>query len=181
MSERDESTEEERAETPSGEPAAPTPDDVATAYHEAGHAAMSLMLRRPIERVSIEPNQVRLGQCKLRKGVHGPLKDSVETEILILLGGVGAEARHTGDYNWDAASDDMRTIRRLLELRAGNDRQLKRTESRLFDKAEHLLDAPGMWTAVERIAAELLRYRSMSGRGVRHIFEQSIRQGRKGG
>jgi hypothetical protein len=159
----------------------PTPQDVATAYHEAGHAAMSLMLRRPIERVSIEPNQVRLGQCKLRKSVHGPLKDAVETEILILLGGLGAEARHTGAYDWDAASEDMRSVRRLLEMRAANDRQMKRTESRLLDKAEHLLDQPGMWTAIERIAAELLRYGSVSGRGVRHIFEQAIRLGKKRG
>ncbi|MGC3969956.1 MAG: cell division protein FtsH [Pirellulales bacterium] len=171
----------EIADAAADEPAEATPEDVATAYHEAGHAAIALILRRPIERVSIEPNQVRLGHCTLRKSVHGPMKDSVETEILILLGGIGAEARHTGDYNWEAASDDMRTVRRLLEMRSGNDRQLKRTQNRLLDKAEHLLDEPGMWTAIERIAAELLRYRSVSGRGVRHIFEQAIRLGKKRG
>ena len=79
-----------KQEPTSGRQGEPTPQDIATAYHEAGHAAMSLMLRRPIERVSIEPNQVRLGQCKLRKSVHGPLKDAVETEILILLGGLAS-------------------------------------------------------------------------------------------
>lgn len=158
----------------------PTPGDVATAYHEAGHAVIALALHRPIERVSIEPNQVRLGHCTLRKGVHGPLKDSVEAEVLILLGGPGAEARHTGDYDWDAGSEDMRTVRKLLGMRPGSDRQLKRTERRLLDKAEHLLDQPGAWPAVERIAAELLRSRTVSGRGVRHIYEQAIRQSRKG-
>ena len=157
----------------------PTPGDVTTAYHEAGHAVVALSLQRPVERVSIEPNQIRLGHCKLSKGVHGPLKDSVETEILILLGGPGAEARHTGDYDWDAGSEDMRTVRKLLGMRPGSDRQLKRTERRLLDKAEYLLDQPGVWTSVERIVAELLRSRTVSGRSVRHIFEQAVRHARK--
>ena len=153
-----------------------TAAEIATAYHEAGHAVMSLVLRRPVERVSIQANQLRLGHCELRKGVHGPLKDAIENEILILLGGVGAEARHTGDYAWEAASDDMRTIRRLLEARSDNARQVKRTQQRLLDKVEHLLDQPGVWTAVERVAAELLQNTSISGRAVRGCYEQAIRQ-----
>lgn len=153
-----------------------TAEEIATAFHEAGHAVMSLVLRRPVERVSIQPNERRLGQCALRKSVHGPLKDAVENEILILLGGVGAEARHTGEYAWEAASDDMRTIRRLLEVRSDNARQMKRTQQRLLDKAEHLLDQPGVWTAVERVAAELLQNTSISGRAVRGCYEQAVRQ-----
>ena len=165
------------SDSPSAPPNAspPTAELIATAYHEAGHAAMALALRRPVERVSIQPNQLRLGYCELRKGVHGPLKDSVETEILILLGGLGAEARHTGVYEWDAASQDMRSVRALMAMRPGSPRQVKRMEQRLLDKAEHELDQPGVWTAIERIAAELLRNTTMSGRAVRHMFEQAVR------
>ena len=158
---------------------APTPTEIATAYHEAGHAVMALSLRRSIEKVSIEPNQLRLGQCKVAQGIRGPLKDAVETEILILLGGVGAEARHTGEYAWEAASDDLRQVRALLQSRSEAPRQMKRYERRLLDKAEYLLDQPGVWTAIERVAAELLRSTTMSGRAVRHIYEQAVAQAKK--
>lgn len=153
--------------------------EIATAYHEAGHAVVALALRCPVERVSILPNQVRLGQCKVKKGVHGPLKDAVETEILILFGGLCAEARHTGDYDWNAAGHDLQTIRGLIQSRPSGPRQIDRYERRLMDKAEHLLDQPGLWTAVERIAEELLRNTTMSGRAARNLFEQAVAQAKK--
>lgn len=158
-----------------------TEHEIATAYHEAGHAAVALELGRPIHRVSILPNELRLGHCELKKSHHGPLKDSVESEILILLGGVGAEARHTGEYAWDAASLDMRGVRALLQLRSGSDRQLKRLERRMLDKVEHILDDEGVWLAVERIAADLLRNKTMSGRGARHIFDLAVAHVKKNG
>lgn len=156
-----------------------TPTEIATAYHEAGHAVVAIALRKNVERVSIEANQLRLGQCKLKKGVHGPLKDAVETEVLILLGGVGAEARHTGEYAWDEAAGDMRQVRELLESRSGGPRQMNRYERRLLDKAERLLDQPGVWTAIERVAAELLRSTTISGRAVRYLYEQAVAQAKK--
>jgi hypothetical protein len=156
-----------------------TPIETATAYHEAGHAVVAIALRKSVERVSIEPNQLRLGQCKLKQGIRGPLKDAVETEILILLGGVGAEARHTGDYAWEAADGDMRQVRTLLQSRRDGPRQMKRYEQRLLDKAEHLLDQPGVWTAIERVAAELLRSGTISGRLVRYLYEQAVAQAKK--
>jgi hypothetical protein len=157
----------------------PSATEIATAYHEAGHAVMALALRRPIHRVSIEPNQLRLGHCEVKKGVHGPLKDAVENQILILFGGIGAEARHTGEYAWDAAGEDMRNIRALMQSRPGGPRQVKRYERRLLDKAEYLLDQPGVWTAIERIAAELLRSTTLSGRAARHLYEQAVAQAKK--
>lgn len=151
-----------------------SPLDLAVAFHEAGHAVVAIALGRPVERVSIQANQLRLGQCKLKQGVHGPLKDAVETEILILYGGVGAEARHSGEYAWEAASEDMSQIRRLMQSRSGGPRQIKRYERRLLDKVEHLLDQPGVWTAIERVAAELIRSTTMSGRAVRHLYDQAV-------
>jgi hypothetical protein len=156
-----------------------SPVEIATAYHEAGHAVVAIALRKNVERVSIEPNQLRLGQCKLKKGVHGPLKDAVETEVLILLGGVVAESRHTGEYDWDAAHGDVQHIRDLLQSRSGGPRQMNRYEQRLIDKAEHLLDQPGVWTAVERVAADLLRNTTISGRAVRYLYEQAVAQAKK--
>jgi ATP-dependent Zn protease len=145
------------------------PPDEATAYHEAGHAVIALALGRPVQRVSILPDREHLGQCAFRKAVFRPSEDWLEREILIALGGIAAEARHTGHYAWHGAHRDRQYVRRLAVQRAG-ERQAGRLERRLLAKAEHLLDQAGHWPAVELIAAELLRRGAVSGRAVRDLF-----------
>ncbi len=148
------------------------PHDEATAYHEAGHAVMALALGRPVHRVSILADRERLGRCEFRKGVFRPSEDWLEREALIALGGLAAEARHTGSYARDAADRDLQYVRDLAVQRAG-ERQADRLERRLLAKAEHLLAKEGHWRAVELIAAELLRRGAISGRAARHLFEQA--------
>jgi len=145
--------------------------DAATAYHEAGHAVVALALGRPIQRVSVRQNHEHLGVCEHRQGMLRPSEDWLEREILIALGGIAAEARHTGNYAWDQAARDQQYVRRLAIQRAG-ERQADRLERRLLAKAEHLLAQEGNWRAVELIAAELLRRGTISGRAARHLFEQ---------
>ncbi|HEX6987018.1 MAG TPA: hypothetical protein VF170_16690 [Planctomycetaceae bacterium] len=153
----------------------PTPDEVATAYHEAGHAVMALVHGRPVQRVSIKPDERWLGRCEFRKGRFGAYKDLLETEILIQLAGLAAEARHTGRYGWDEAAEDLDVVRSLLGSRGENDRRADRLERRYLDKAEHILDRPGLWLAVERIAAELLNRTTISGRAARHLVEEAAK------
>ena len=150
----------------------PPPPDPATAYHEAGHAVMALALGRAVHGVSALPNRERLGVCEFRKGAFRPSEDWVEREILIALGGIAAEAIHTGTYGWGEAERDLQYVRGLTEQRAGR-RQAERLERRLLAKAEHLLAKPGHWQAVELIAMELLRCGEISGRAARHLFEQA--------
>src|SRR5713101_6138541 len=130
--------------------------DEAVAYHEAGHAVVALALGRPVRRVSVLPDREQLGHCEFGKGVFRPSEDWLEREILIALGGIAAEARHTGDYAWDAADRDRQYVRQLAMRRAG-ERQAERLERRLLAKAEHLLAQEGLWRAVKLIAAELLQ------------------------
>ncbi len=148
-----------------------TPYDEATAYHEAGHAVVALILGRPVHHVSVLPNEQFLGQCRFGKGVFRPSEDWLEREILIALGGMAAEARHTGDYNWAGADRDRQLVRRLATQRAG-ERQAERLERRMLAKVEHLLAQEGHWRAVELIVAELLRCGAISGRAARHLFER---------
>jgi ATP-dependent Zn protease len=145
--------------------------DEATAYHEAGHAVVALALGRDVQRVSVLPKQEELGRCEFQKGRVRPSEDWLEREILIALGGIAAEAQHTGNYAWDAAARDQQCVRRLAVQRAG-ERHAERLERRLLAKAEHLLNREGHWRAVELIAAELLRCGTISGRAARHLFEQ---------
>ncbi len=156
-----------------------TSSDEATAYHEAGHAVLALILGRPVRCVTIVADRESLGVCEFGKGVFRPSEDWLEREILIALGGLAAEARFTGNYSWDAAAKDQKYVRRLAEQRAG-ERRAERLQRRLLTKAEHLLDDEGHWHAVELIAAELLRHREISGRTVRHLFERACQEATDG-
>jgi hypothetical protein len=150
--------------------------NLATAYHEAGHAVIALALGRNVQRVSVLPNQLRLGQCEVKKGRAKPAHDPVEVEILILLGGIAAEACYTGEYAWAGAQQDLRAVRALTSQRASGEKQIARLERRLLDKVEHLLADPAAWRATELIAAELLSCTTISGRAARHLFDQAAAQ-----
>jgi ATP-dependent Zn protease len=147
--------------------------DEATAYHEAGHAVAALALGRPVHKVSVLPNRDRLGWCEFRKGVFRPSEDWLERELLIALAGMAAEARHTGDYDRDAAGRDLRYVRGLALQRA-TARSVERLERRMLAKVENLLADEGHWRAVELIVAELLKSGVISGRAARHLFERGL-------
>lgn len=153
----------------------------ATAYHEAGHAVMAVSLGRLIQKVTILPGksqfgQARLGLCELRKGRSKSSKDQLEDEVLILFAGMVAEARFTGHYCKQGATQDLRSIGRLLQERAGGEKQLERLQRRMLDKTEHLLGDEGHGKAIELIARELIEKTTISGRAVRHFFEQAVKQ-----
>jgi hypothetical protein len=135
-----------------------------------------LALGRNVERVSILPNQLRLGQCELKKARVKAAHDPIEVDILILLGGVAAEARYMGEYSWAGAQQDLRAVRARTSQRANGEKQVARLERRLLDKVEHLLADPAVWRATELIAAELLRCTTISGRAARHLFDQAAAQ-----
>ena len=148
-----------------------TPRDEATAYHEAGHAVVALALGRQVHQVSVLPNRDRLGVCEFRKPNVRPTEDWIEREILISLGGIAAEARHTGIHAWESAGRDFQYVHQLAVERAG-ERRADRYTSRMLSKAEHLIGQDENWRAIERIANELLEHGAISGRAARHFFDQ---------
>jgi len=153
----------------------PPPEyDIATAYHEAGHAVVALAHDRPVHRVSVLPNQLHLGVCEFRKGVQRGSVDFVEQEILISLAGMVAEARHTGKYDRAAAGRDLRHVR-TLALQRATEKQLDRYERRMLAKVENLLNDDATWAAVENIAAELMKHGQISGRAALHLYNLATR------
>lgn len=153
----------------------------ATAYHEAGHAVMALMLGRPIEKVTITPAKLqtggqRLGACKIQKGRSKPTKDSVEDDVLILLAGMVAESHFTGRYSPAGAKSDLSMVERVLANRARNQKQLEKLVRRSLDKAEHLLGDAVAAQAIELIANEVLANETISGRAVRHLYQMAEQQ-----
>ena len=154
---------------------------IATAYHEAGHAVMAQSLGRLVQKVTILPGksqfgQARLGICEIRKGRSKASKDQLEDEALILLAGMVAEARFTGQYCQSGAAQDLRNLQRLLQHRANSEAQLESLQRKMLAKTEHLLHADGPSRAIELVACELLQKQTISGRAVRHFFEQAEKQ-----
>lgn len=151
---------------------------IATAYHEAGHAVMALLLGRPIERVTISPAQLqtggrRLGACKVQKGRSKASQDGLEDEVLILLAGMVAESYFTHRYCLAGATQDLQAVKRLLANRAPRERQLERLTRRMLDKTEHLLSVSVNRKAIVLIAGELMKKETISGRAVRHLFQEA--------
>ena len=144
-----------------------------TAYHEAGHAAIAMIVGRSIHKVSIVPNKTRLGACEMKKGRVQPSSDWLEDEILILLAGLAAEAKLTGRYAWQGAGQDLRNVRQLTLSRAGDETRAEKLERRLLAKTEHLLADEKTWKIVEQIAAALLERETISGRAARHLYQQT--------
>lgn len=144
----------------------------ATAYHEAGHAVIALVLGRPVQAVSVLPTRDRLGVCQFRNPVFRPSEDWLEREILIALAGLAAEAKHTGTYGYEEAARDLVYARKLIVQRAG-ERRAERLEKRLLSKVEHLLDQEATWRAVELIVVELLAQGEISGRTAVHLYERA--------
>ncbi len=160
---------------PPNGPKGSSEQDIATAYHEAGHAVVALSLGRSIVKLSIVRNSLRLGAVNLGSGRTGRRQDYFETEALILLAGIVSEARITGELNWSGARQDMSILRRLISARVANEKGAERLERRLFDKAEHYVTQTGVWDAIEKIAKMLLQHRSISGRSARHIFDEATK------
>lgn len=156
--------------------------ELATAYHEAGHAVMAEILGRPIEKVTLAAAKLqtggfRLGMCKIQKGRKKPSpKDELEDDVLILLAGMVAESFTTGRYCVHSASSDFEMVERLLANRARNQKQLERLCKRYLDKTEHMLGDEAAALAVELVARELVDRKTISGRAVRHMVEWAERK-----
>lgn len=139
-----------------------------TAYHEAGHAVMALLMGRSVQKVSIIPSQNRLGACSIQKGRAKQVKDKLEAEMMILLAGMAAEGRKSGHYNIEGASQDLRGVEKLAMARAGNARQATKLIHKTLDKTQHLLSNKATWKAVKVIAEELEKHEAISGRAAKH-------------
>lgn len=153
----------------------------ATAWHEAGHAVMAMSLGRPVEKVTISPARLqtggtRMGICRIQKGRQKASKDRLEADVMILLAGMVAESRFTGRYCTDGAAQDLAFVEQLLSTRASSDRQLERLTRRMLDKTEHVLADTGHADAIEVIARDLVARVTVSGRAVRHYFEQALKK-----
>lgn len=163
----------------------PTADSrIATAHHEAGHAVMAVALGRVVTKVTIKPSShhltgVRLGECELGSGRTRATKTWLEDEVMILLAGMVAEARLTGDYCRRGAATDLKMVKTLICKRAASTAQAERLHKRWLDKTEHFMHHPVRLDAVAAVADALLMRTTIKGRAVIHHYKEASQKKRR--
>lgn len=151
----------------------------AAAYHEAGHAAVAVRLGFQIESVEITPDrEEQQGLCvhvrdheSLRNLRNGD-QERVRESILILLAGTAAETR--AGYGDSVCQGESQDASDALDLafglgEIGEEDSVEDFFAELSRQTEELLAEPGVWAAVEALAAELLRVGRVSGEQVHTI------------
>jgi len=142
---------------------------------------VAAIVGRPIQKVTVEPANmqtggVRLGAVKFQKGRSKSTNDWLEDEVLILLAGMVAESKFTGQYCESGARQDLSAVRNLIDRRAATERQMEKLEQRLLDKVEHLLDQPHHVAALKMIVDELMAKQTIKGRTVKHFLNMAMQQ-----
>jgi Peptidase family M41 len=144
----------------------PADEQICTAYHEAGHAVISVMLRLGFHYVTIAPDaegdtlghvQYCAAPARLSVGARVASRD-LRDRMLCNRAGPIAEACYAGRRNDIGAYDDDLTFAQCLRdhygaRRARHARDLTRQAQRLV--AEH-------WGAIERVAAALTQHHMLS-------------------
>jgi len=139
---------------------------------------MAISLGRTIQKLTIAPGKpqfggARLGHCEIQKGRRKSSHDPLEDDCLILLAGMVAESLVTGQYCESGAASDLRDVANLICTRAASPRQHETLQRRILAKTEHLLADDAHVEAIRIIAHELLEKTTISGRSVRHHFNQA--------
>jgi cell division protease FtsH len=91
-------------------------EERAVAYHEAGHAVVRHFLGGNVDRVTIIPHGGALGVTfTVPEEKTRFTRDSLQTELAVLMGGRAAEEVYTGSVSAGAASDIERASRMAFE------------------------------------------------------------------
>lgn len=138
------------------------------AYHEAGHAVMRCFEFLKFSYVSITPDGDNAGYVKYHRSVwknfdpetvaRTDLKtiDRIENEIVSILAGPIAEKIFGGKYNWEGSEGDRASALKLASYLCGNEKVLNAYWKYMWIRTEESLKALHIWTAVQRLASELL-------------------------
>jgi hypothetical protein len=93
----------------------------------------------------------------------------------MLLAGPSAERKARGRWNHTGASSDRERAGDLAFRLVGSEKQLQHYWAWREQIASDLWENTYAWEQVRRLAAELLERKTMSGRAVREVLEETAR------
>jgi hypothetical protein len=156
----------------------------ATAYHEAGHTiALWRLEQRPARCVSIEPDEDSLGGMldpDALRGIVGldsgdlppRVQRRAENLMVILLAGRAAQRRHNPQsVRLHHSASDREKVCTILSFLCGPSSDVVRAYYKLMDlRARSLVQDRTNWQAIEILAQELLRRRTLSREELREFI-----------
>ena len=126
----------------------------AIAYHEAGHAVISMKLGYKCLYVTIIPDGDRLGHVCCESPVMGDHDEKIKHALQVLIAASLAEGKHLGSPTWGDAEDRARATDLAL---LATDRDTERAEaliSEMIGEARKLVEQH--WSEIEALANQLL-------------------------
>jgi Peptidase family M41 len=126
----------------------------AVAYHEAGHAVISMKLGYRCLYATIVPDGDRLGHVCCEDPLVGGHEDMIKHALKVLIAASLAESKHIGSQTWGDADDRVKATNLAL---LATDRRTERAEALINDmigEARNLVERH--WSDIEKLAAQLL-------------------------
>jgi hypothetical protein len=156
------------------------------AYHEAGHAVASYLVKRRLSYCTIEPNPDNhtLGHCEYRNlatfkpdaVLTGRLRNQIEKLIIVLLAGAVAESLKFSRTYWKGSEDDTTQAHDLAIYLCIEDKEAGAFINWLWQRTRNILEFGPHWAAVEAISEELMKSKYMSERQTRKIIGTTLQR-----
>jgi hypothetical protein len=161
---------------------------VATAYHEAGHAVAAWRLGIALRRngVTIVPDKERessgstsLVQTVRRADIDSSGRNSIRAEraVQVMLAGQIAQRRYNprSIRHYHAESDRKSAIDLLFYFTADT-KELEAWLKLLHIRTENMLSNPDVWNAVKRLAAALVQMRTIRRKEAIEIIREGFKE-----
>lgn len=165
----------------------PRKHTVGTAYHEAGHAVVSLEVGRPVKSVELlDLDPDRLGVMTPYRSpaywsglVAGDVPDlwKVVPSVMISFAGQLAEKMRTGRFSRVGAGADDDWIFSLCGSAAGDHEEQRLMISWLAARTTGMLKTPMVWLKVRLVAAELLEHKKLDSKALRRLCRFPLDRG----
>lgn len=157
-------------------------DRIATAYHEAGHAAVAVWLGLRLERVELTPDHpVHAGCCRekvddphaLSLAVELGEEDVIRPQIKILLAGRAAQQKGGFDDIPGGDYHDLETALRVAKLMVGCVSKAQEVLDQSLLETQRLLDSAAVWAGVEALVGELVVKGRIEGDDAHRIIAEA--------
>jgi hypothetical protein len=153
-----------------------------TAYHKAGHAVASVVLKRRFGKITVSPKgddfcriSSLISSINENSKQYSKTRKKLEDEIIIYYGGVVAERLYSRGYNWNGERVENRIVGDTVEFMNASDDEVAATLDSLFIRARDLIKLPCHWCAVETLAYELLKQRTIGYHKARQIIFDALK------
>jgi len=126
----------------------------AIAYHEAGHAVISMKLGHKCLYVTIIPDGDRLGHVCCENPLMGDHDEKIKHALQVLIATSLTEGKHLGSPTWGDAEDRARAKNLALLATDSDTERAEALVNEMIGRTRELVDQ--YWPEIERLAQRLL-------------------------